>query len=85
MWKISSVACLFSSIKIHYSDYLKSLISGMNDVYVFLKKKKKKLHLSHLLCCNHTCYCINMVSVMSGSGYIASVSYYHPRYQSRSA
>ena len=47
--------------------------------------KKHKLHLSHLFCCNHTCCCINMVSVTSASRYIMSVSRYHPRYQSRSS
>ena len=35
VWKISSVACGFSSIKIHYSDYPKSLISRINEVDVF--------------------------------------------------
>ena len=35
VWKISSVACGFSSIKIDYSDYPKSLISRINEVYVF--------------------------------------------------
>ena len=35
VWKISSVACGFSSIKIDYSDYLKSLISRINEVYVY--------------------------------------------------
>ena len=30
MWKISSVACGFSTIKIDYSDYPKSLISRIN-------------------------------------------------------
>ena len=29
--------------------------------------KKHKLHLSHLFCCNRTCYCANMVSVTSKS------------------
>ena len=47
--------------------------------------KKHKLHLSHLFCCNHTCCCINMVSVTSASRYIMSVSRYHPRYQIRSS
>ena len=37
VWKISSVACGSSSIKIDYSDYLKSLISRINDVYVFFQ------------------------------------------------
>ena len=93
--KISSVACGFSYIKIDYSVYPKSLISRINEVYVFsmkycysysdiLLKKKHKLHLSRLFCCNHTCYCVNMVSVTSASRYIMSASRYHLRYQSRS-
>ena len=75
MEKNSSVACGFSSFKIYYSDYPKSLISRINEVkYVFsikycyrniLLKKKHKLHLSRLFCCNHTCYCVYMVSVTS--------------------
>ena len=35
VWKISSVACGFISIKINYCDYPKSLISRINEVYVF--------------------------------------------------
>ena len=38
VWKISSVACGFSSIKIDYSDYPKSLISRINEVYVIFNK-----------------------------------------------
>ena len=34
--EISSVACGFSSIKLDYSDYPKSLIGRINDVYVFV-------------------------------------------------
>ena len=59
----------------HYSDIL-------------LKKKKQqqhKFHLSRLFCCNRTCYCVNMVSVMSASRYITPASRYHQRYQSRSS
>ena len=85
VWKISSVACGFSSIKIDYSDYPKSLISRINEVYVYYLSKKHKLHLSRLFCCNHTCYCVNMVSVTSASRYITPASRYHPRYQSRSS
>ena len=67
-WKMSCVACGFSSIKIDYSDYPKSLISRINEVYVLLfistlyryssilLKKKHLLHLSRLFCCNHACY-----------------------------
>ena len=33
--KINSVACGFSPIKIHFSDYPKSKISRINEVYVF--------------------------------------------------
>ena len=69
--KISYVACGFSSIKIDYSDYRKSLVS--------------RIHLSSLFCCNHTCYCVSMVSVTSASRYITSASRYHPRNQSRSS
>ena len=36
--KISSVACGFSPVKIDYSDYLKSLISRIIEVYVFFNK-----------------------------------------------
>ena len=60
----------FFSIKYRYSDIL---------------LKKHKLHLSRLFCCNHTCYCVNMVSVMSASCYITSASHYHLGYQSRSS
>ena len=94
VWKISYVACGFSSIKIDYSDYPKSLISRINEVYgggggsikyrfrdILLKKTSSK----PLFCCNHTCYCVNMVSVTSALRYITSASRYHPRYQSRSS
>ena len=37
---------------------------------------------NRLFWCNHTCYCIKMVSVTLASRYITSVSPYHPRYQS---
>ena len=33
--KFSSVACGFSPIKVHFSDYRKSLLSRINEVYVF--------------------------------------------------
>ena len=54
VWKISSVACGLSPIKIEYSDYLKSLISRIyvNDVYVFFNKILLSLQ-SHLLLCKH--------------------------------
>ena len=89
---MSSVTCGFSSIKIDYSDYPKSLISRINEVYVFSIKyrysdillKKHKLHLSRLFCCNHTCYCVNTVSLTPGSRYKTSASRYHPRDQSKS-
>ena len=99
VWKISSVACGFSSFKIDYSDYPKSLISRINEVYFFFNKislerylidpppptHTHKPHLSRLFCCNHTCYCVNMVSVTSASRSIMSASRYHPRYQSSSS
>ena len=36
--KISSVACGFSPIKIHFSDFPKSLICRINEVYVFFNQ-----------------------------------------------
>ena len=59
---------------------IQSLISRINEVYIaiFYWKKSYKLHLSRLFCFNHTCYCVNIVSVTSASRY-------HPRYQSRSS
>ena len=36
--EIISVACGFSSFKINYSDYPKSLISRKNQVYVFFSR-----------------------------------------------
>ena len=33
VWKISSVACGFSSFKIDYSDYPKIFISRINEVF----------------------------------------------------
>ena len=38
VWKISSAACGFSPIKIHFSDYPKSLTSSISEVYVFFIK-----------------------------------------------
>ena len=72
----------------------KSLISKINKCYFFsmkycysdlLLEKKHKLYLSHLICCNYACYCVNMVSVTSASRYIRSASRYHLRYQRRSS
>ena len=61
------------------------IINRMNEVMFFFSIKcsdillnTHKLHLSRLFCCNHTCYCFNMVSVTSASRY-------QPRYQSRSS
>ena len=41
--------------------------------------------LSRFFCCNHTCYCVNVVSATSVPRYITSTSRYQPRYQSRSS
>ena len=40
---ISSVACGFSSDKIDYYDYQKSLISRINEVYVFFNFIEKNI------------------------------------------
>ena len=77
---------------IDYSDYSISLISRINEVMFFPKIslyryfiEKLKLHLSHLFCCSHACYFVNMVSATSVSRNITPASRYHPRYQSRSS
>ena len=62
----------FFSIKYRYSDIL-------------LTPPPPKLHLSRLFCCNHTCYCVKLVSVTSASRYITPEARYHPRYQSGSS
>ena len=52
--KISSLAWGFSPIKIHFSDYSKSLISRINELYVFFNKIQRFVLLqSHLLLCWH--------------------------------
>ena len=53
--------------------------------FLSIKFEKHKLHLSRLFCCNHTYYCVNMVSVTSVSRYITSASRNHPRDQRRSS
>ena len=45
--------------------------------YMYFKKT--------FVCCNYTCYCLNVVSVTSVSRYKPSVSRYYPRYQRRSS
>ena len=47
--EISSVACGFSSIKIDYSDYPKSFISRINEVYVVVFNKISLLVNKHEL------------------------------------
>ena len=85
---------MFSSFKIDYTDYQKSLICRINEVYVIsikyrycdiLLKKNINFIYNRLFCCNHTCDCVNMVPVTSSSRYITSASHYHTRYQSRSS
>ena len=50
-----------------------------------IEKKSHRLLINRLFCFNHTCYCVNMVSVTLASRYITSASRYHPRFQSRSS
>ena len=64
---------MYFSIKYRYSD--------ISDILL----KKHILHLNRFFCCNHTCYCVYMVSVTSASRYITSASCYHPLYQNRSS
>ena len=79
-------------IKIRYFFSEKFYKWCVTKVAHFILLKKHNLHLSRLFCCNRTCYCVNMVSVMSASRsktsaarYITSGLRYHPRYQSRSS
>ena len=90
--KISSVACWFSSVKIHYSDkrinvvYIFSINYSYGDILL-----EKKTHLDFIygilwivvtVCfaaIELTIYCIGIVSVTSASRYLTSTS----RYQSR--
>ena len=85
-----------SNIKFHYSDHPKRFINRINEAYDFsgmytcitsmdfsIKYRYSDILLkkySGLFCCNHTCYCVAMVSVTSASRYITSASRYHPRY-----
>ena len=90
MRKFNSVACGFSSVKIHYSD------KRINAVYIFsikysysdiLLEKIPRLHYGILWIVVTVCfavieltiYCIGMVSVTSESCYVTPTS----RYQSR--
>ena len=43
----------------------------------FIEKNINFIH-KRLICWDHTCYCVNMVSVTSASHYITSASRYHP-------
>ena len=48
IWKISSLACGCSPIKIQFSEYPKNLISRINDGYVFFNKNNIENHELHL-------------------------------------
>ena len=52
---------------------------------ILLKKHKLRSIYKLLFCCNHTCFCVNIVYVTSASRFITSASRYHPRCQSRSS
>ena len=71
------VACGFSPVKIDYSDYLKSFISQINEVYFFPKNRYSIIFFTTLIVefcnrlfrCSQTCYCAGMISVTSTSHY----------------
>ena len=50
-------------------------------MYEKVIKKTINFIYNRLFCCNHTCYCVSMVSVTPALRYVMSVS----RYQSRSS
>ena len=79
MRKISSAACGFSLIKIHYSDYSKGFINRINEVYVFcffsLKYRYNDLETPKLIAVfivDVSLYC--MASVTSASHYQSRLS-----------
>ena len=84
--KIYSVACRFSPIKLYFSDYPKSLISRINEVYVFfneislysdiLLKSTQTFIEKYINFIYNRLHCVGMVSVTSASRYV------HPRYDS---
>ena len=47
--------------------------------------EKNITSFNSFFCFNHTCYCANVDSVTSASGYLTPASRYHLRYQSRSS
>ena len=86
--KISSVACEFCPVKINFSDYQKSFVSRINEFTYFsiryrysdILLKNINFIYNRLLCCNHTFYCVGMVSVTSASRYVTSTSRSPSRY-----
>ena len=70
------------SIKIDSSDYPKSLISRINEVFCYSDILLKNIKFIYTVCFAAITfvYCVNMVSVMSASRNITSASRYHPRY-----
>ena len=67
---ISSVACRFSYIKIDYSDYPKSFISRINEIYIFFSKKYRYsiffLTAFIVECCNRLLLQCNVLSCWNG-------------------
>ena len=56
----------------------------VKKIFTVLRRKFLLIYI-RLFRCNCTCYCVNMVSVMSASRYIMSASGCHLPYQSRSS
>ena len=65
----------FSPVKIDYSDFPKSFISRINEVYFFHKYRYSIFFFTtfivecwnRLFRCNQTCYCAGMISVTTTS------------------
>ena len=49
------------------------------ELNIAIEKATKNINFiyNHLFCCNHTCYCVGMVSVTSVSRYVTSARRYH--------
>ena len=79
IWKISSVACGFSSVKNLLFCQQNKWSLGFSIKYRYSDILLKNYKYNCLFSCNRTCYCIGMVSVMSASSYVRSASCYQGR------
>ena len=71
---------MYVSIKYRFTDILLKKKHKLHYSDILLKKKQNiNFTHNHLVCCNHTCYSADMVSVTSASRYVTSASGYQSR------